>query len=127
MSHLIINSLAKVMSYVGSVLKSLQVKQFLSVALVGFFLLTSNPVAGQNRSSVADKVDTAIHRNDSDRPKTTGEWKQEARETEGAPLERLQRIADQTGEAIKEWGGLYPDTAERSADQLDNSTNTVRR
>ncbi|XPM52330.1 MAG: hypothetical protein EDM05_000330 (plasmid) [Leptolyngbya sp. IPPAS B-1204] len=55
-------------------------------------------------SSDQGKVDQAIHQNDSDRPKTVGEWKQEARETEGAPGERLQRVPK--AKAVRGWAKL---------------------
>ena len=67
------------------------------------------------------KIDRDLQRDDSDRPKTTGEWNREARETSGEPGKRLGRIAKETGEAVKDFGQMYPDTAERSGDALKES------
>lgn len=67
------------------------------------------------------KIQQDLQNIDSDRPKTTGEWNQEARETTGQPGERLGRIAKETGEAVKDFGKMYPDTAERSGDALQES------
>jgi hypothetical protein len=68
-----------------------------------------------------EKIQQDLQNIDSDRPKTTGEWNREARETAGEPGERLGRIAKETGEAVKDFGKMYPDTAERSGDALQES------
>ncbi|MER3477248.1 MAG: hypothetical protein C4287_13020 [Leptolyngbya sp. ERB_1_2] len=52
---------------------------------------------------------------------TTGEWNREARQTAGEPGNRAGRIAKETGEAVKDFGKMYPDTAERSGDALQES------
>ncbi|MBE9011984.1 hypothetical protein IQ250_17435 [Pseudanabaenaceae cyanobacterium LEGE 13415] len=67
------------------------------------------------------KIQQDLKNIDSDRPKTTGEWNREARQTAGEPGERLGRIAKETGEAVKDFGKMYPDTAERSGDALKES------
>ncbi|MBF2046474.1 hypothetical protein HJG54_26105 [Leptolyngbya sp. NK1-12] len=110
-----LNLISGAVARIGSFLNGFQVKRFLAVALIGFVVLTANVSNDRGAQAIKNKVDEAIHQNDSDRPKTVGEWKQEARETEGAPGERLQRIAKESKEAVKDWAKLYPDTAERSA------------
>lgn len=67
------------------------------------------------------KIDRDLEKNTSDRPKTTGEWNREARETEGNLGQRVKRIAEETKEAVKDFGQVYPDTAERSGDALQES------
>ena len=113
------NLIASAISSLNSLLKSIQVKQLLSVVLLGFFLLTTNVDSDRSTRKMYQKVDETVHQIDSERPKTTGEWYNEARETEGAPVERLKNIAEESGQAVKEWGSLYPDTAKRSADGID--------
>lgn len=110
------NLISSTISHISNVLKQFQVKRFLAVALVGFVLLTTNVAAehGSNKA-LTNKIDELVHQDDSQRPKTTGDWNKEARETEDAPGERLQRIGKQTAEAVKDFGSVYPDTAERSA------------
>ncbi|BDA71343.1 unknown protein [Rivularia sp. IAM M-261] len=110
------NLISSTISHISNVLKQFQVKRFLAVALVGFLLLTTNvaPEHGSNKA-LTNKIDELVHQDDSQRPKTTGDWNKEARETEDAPGERLQRIGKQTAEAVKDFGSVYPDTAERSA------------
>jgi hypothetical protein len=114
------NLIAGAVAYISSVLKSLQVKQLIAVAFVGVLLLTTNVALGNDSKSATREVDKIVHQNDSDRPKTTGEWNKEARETEGAGGERLKRIAKESKEAVKDFGSVYPDTAERSADSAQN-------
>ncbi|WP_325078510.1 hypothetical protein [Sphaerospermopsis aphanizomenoides] len=83
--------------------------------------LDSSIESGSSSDSVTRRLDRVVHKDDADRPKTTGEWHQEARETENAPGERAKRITKQSGEALKQWGSVYPDTAKRSAEELQDS------
>lgn len=110
------NLISKTIAQIGNVVKELQVKRFLAVVLVGFLLLTTNVAQEHSSKALTEKIDQVVHQNDSQRPKTTGEWNKEARETEDAPRKRLQKIATQSGEAFKDFGSLYPDTVQRSAD-----------
>jgi hypothetical protein len=115
------NLIAKPMNYVSSWLNAFQIKRFLTIALIGFLVLTTNAVPNRDSRAMTNRVNQTIHQDDSDRPKTTGEWNREAREVEGKPGERFERIAKQSGEAVKDFGSLYPDTAERSGNQLQDS------
>jgi hypothetical protein len=121
-----INLISQAVAQVSSLLRNLSVKRFLAIALVGFVVLTINNVdnvdADRTSKAVTRKVDQLVHQDDSQRPKTTGEWEQEARETEGATGERLKRIGKQSAEAIKDFGSVYPDTAKRSARELQENT-----
>jgi len=114
------NVISRAIAHVSSLLKELQVKSFLAVVLVGFLLLTTNAALEHSNKAVAGKIDEVVHQDGSQRPKTTGEWNKEARETEGAPGERLKRIGTQSAEALKDLGSLYPDTAKRSANSLQD-------
>lgn len=110
MTNLISGTIARIASF----LNAFQVKRFLAVVFVGFLVLTANVSNDRGAQAITKKIDQTVHQGDSQRPKTMGEWNREARETEGAPGERLQRIAKESKEAVKDWGKLYPDTAERS-------------
>jgi hypothetical protein len=118
MKNLIFRAVAKA----NSLLNRFQAKQFLSVVLVGFLVLTSPIASGRNVQAVEKRLDQVIHQDDSTRPKTTGEWKQEARETAGEPGERAKRIGAESADAIKDFGALYPDVAKRSKDTLDEQS-----
>ncbi|WP_017318124.1 hypothetical protein [Mastigocladopsis repens] len=110
-----INLISRAIAHINSLLNQFQVKRFLAVVLVGFVVLTTS-VSNESSSKVlTKKIDQAVHQGDSDRPKTTGEWNKEARETEDAPGERLQKIAGESAEAVKDFGKLYPDTIKTSA------------
>lgn len=108
------NLISRAIAHLSSFFKGIQVKRFLAVVLVGFLLLTTNANPGSNNQATK-RVEQLVNQNDSQRPKTTGQWEQEGRETEGAPGERLKRIGKQSAEAVKDFGSLYPDTAQRSA------------
>lgn len=113
--------ISKAIGYVGSLLQTLQVKSFLAVALVGFLLLTTNPNLERGAKAATKEIDKIAHQNDSDRPKTTGEWNQEARETKGESEDRLGRIGKESVEAVKDFGQMYSDTAKRSVDALKDN------
>jgi hypothetical protein len=110
------NLFSKTISHISYLLSELQVKRVISVVLVGFLLLTTNVAPKQSNNALADNINSVVHQDGSQRPKTTGEWNKDARETEGAPGERLKKIGKQSAEAVKDFGSLYPDTAKRSAD-----------
>ena len=110
--------ISRTLDRINSLLKGLQVKQFLAVALVGFLLLTTNVNPGKNDQSLPAKLRDRIDQNDADRPKTTGQWEREAREVEGNPGERFKRIGKESAEAFKEFGAGYGKGAEKTADQV---------
>jgi hypothetical protein len=109
------NIISRAITHISSLLKKVQVMRFLSVVLVGFLLLTTNIAQDRNTKAVTRKIDEVTHQDNSQRPKTMGEWQEEAQETKGDPGERVNKIAKESAEAIKDFGSLYPDTAKRSA------------
>jgi hypothetical protein len=117
MKDLIFGAIAKI----GTWFSNIQVKQFVPIILVGLVLLTTNVEPDLADKATIDKLDRMTHREDPQRPKTTGEWQKQAREVKGKPGERLERIGEQSADAIKEFGGMYPDVAKRSAAELENS------
>ena len=106
-----INLISETIAQVSSLLNKLQVKQLLSIFMIGFVLLTTNVEPGLNNQKLNPELNKIIHQDDSTRPKTTGEWNQQARETKGDPNERFKRIGEQSAEAIKEFGSMYTDVA----------------
>ncbi|QLE56787.1 hypothetical protein [Nostoc sp. TCL26-01] len=115
------NWVSTIATQINSRLQEWQLKRFFAVVLVGFLVLTTNINSGRNSEAVTRRLDQVVHQDDAQRPKTTGEWNQEARETEEVPGERAKRIAKESGEAIKQWGSLYPNTAQRSANELQEN------
>jgi len=112
------NLIPRAIAFISSLLKDFPVKRFLAIALVGFVVLTIDVDSAHANKSVTSKIDEVIHQDNSQRPKTTGEWNQEARETKGDPGERLKRIGKESAEAVKDFGSVYPDTAKRSGRNL---------
>lgn len=117
--NLISGAVAKVGSFFGGG----QLKKFLSVLLVGSILLTTNVNGSPELSAKAanKKVDKMLSRDDSNRPKTTGQWQEQAREVKGDPGERAKRIGEQSADAVKDFGAMYPDVAKRSAKELEKN------
>lgn len=113
------NMLSSVITRISSLLKKLQVVRFVSFILVGVLILTTNVAQDSNTQAVTKRLDEVLHQDDSQRPKTIGEWEREGQETENAPGERVKKIAKESAEAVKDFGSLYPDTAKRSARDID--------
>ncbi|MBD2503274.1 hypothetical protein [Anabaena azotica] len=113
------NLFSNVINHIKFLFQEFQVKRFFAIALVGFLVLTtslnSSIDSGRSSKNVTKRLDQVVHQDDADRPKTTGEWNREARQTEDAPGERAKRIAKESGEAVKQFGSVYPDTAKRTA------------
>lgn len=114
------NLISRAIASINSLLKGLQAKQFLSVVLVGFLLLTTNVYPGKNDKDLPANLRESINQNDADRPKTTGQWNKESRETEENLGERFKRIGKETGEAFKEFGSGYAKGAQKTADDVQS-------
>jgi len=115
------NLISNAIGHISYLLQGLQVKRFLAVALVGFLVLTTNVNSGYSNQDLGQRVRQQVEQNDAQRPKTTGQWNREARETEGSPGERLKRIGQQSGEALKEFGSGYVEGAKETARDVGNS------
>ncbi|MEH2137403.1 hypothetical protein [Nostoc sp.] len=116
-----INLISKTISNIDSLLKGFQAKRFLAVVLVGFLVLTTNMTSGQNDKALKERVREQIEQNDAQRPKTTGQWNKEARETEGSLGKRLEKIGGESAEALKEFGSGYVKGAQKTASDVGNS------
>lgn len=109
------NLISLATAQITSLINGLQFKRFFAVVLAGFILLTTNVDSKQNKPTLTKQVREQAEQIDSVRPKTTQQWYEEARETKDSPGKRLENIAEESAQAIKEFGALYPDTAKRSA------------
>lgn len=109
-----IHSIGQAIERLSSLLKSVQIKSFLATCLMGLILLTSNVNYKDKDRSLSDR----IFGSDNERPVTTRQWNEKARETEDAPLERTKEIGKESGQALKEFTEVYPDTAKRSAPDI---------
>jgi hypothetical protein len=105
---------------IGALLNKLHVKQFLSAILVGFVLLNTKVGPDLASQGAIDRLDRKVQQENPERPKTTAEWQNQAREVEGKPGERLKRIGEQSADAVKEFGSMYPDVAKKSGNELSD-------
>jgi hypothetical protein len=109
----------------NSFLKSFQVKQLLSIALIGVLFLLAPAETPRNNPDLGRRIENVLERRESDRPTTTGDWEREAEEVKGKPGERLKRIGEESKEAFKDFGELYPDTAERTGEDMEKRVRGV--
>ncbi|MEH1967300.1 hypothetical protein [Nostoc sp.] len=116
-----ISLISRTIGKISSLLKGLQVKTFLAVVLAGFLVLTTNVGYGQNDKALGERVREQVQQDDAQRPKTIGEWNKEARETEGSPGERLQKIGKESAEAFKQFGSGYVEGAQKTASDVGDS------
>ncbi|MBE9187959.1 hypothetical protein IQ270_25790 [Microcoleus sp. LEGE 07076] len=116
------NLISTAIDRISSLFKGFQIKSFLSVVLVGFLLLTTNVDAGSSNKAYGTQFGANADLNNPERPQTTREWRQEARETSDSPVERIQKIGQEAGAAVKEFGEMYQDTANRSIRELKDNT-----
>jgi hypothetical protein len=123
MEAIVPNFTSGITSKANSFLKSIHVRQLFPVLLTFSLLFSSHIGSTVNSKLVTEKLNEVVHQNGSQRPKTTGEWNQEAREVKGEPGERLKRIGKESADAVKEFGSIYPETAQKSASELKNSSN----
>ena len=115
------NLISTAIARISSLLKGFQIKSLLSVFIVGFLLLTSNVDGGRSNKAYGTTGASTAELNNPERPQTTREWRQEARETSDSPGERIQKIGQEAGAAVKEFGEMYKDTANRSISELKNN------
>ncbi|AFZ01094.1 hypothetical protein [Calothrix sp. PCC 6303] len=114
------NLIFRTTTYISSLLKVLPVKRFLAIVLVGLSLLTTNTALADNNIGLKERVREQVEQNDAQRPKTVGEWNKDARETEGSPGKRIQKIGQQSAEALKEFGSGYVEGAKETASDIGN-------
>lgn len=115
------NLISRMISHISSLVKGLQIKSLLAVVLAGFVMLTTNVGYEHNDKALGERVREQVQQDDSQRPKTIGEWNKEARETEGSPGKRLQKIGEESAEAFKQFGSGYVEGAQKTASDVGES------
>jgi len=114
MSNLFANPFKDAITKFKSLLYRFQTKQFLSIAFIGFLILTTNiELVPLNNRALGNKLNNEIHQDGESRPKTNKEWSQQAAEIDGRPVERLKRVGVQTTEALKDFGKVHQDTLQK--------------
>lgn len=107
---------SKLITSAISWLKEVRIDRVFSIVLAGFLLLSSNIAYAQNDQSLGERMRERIQQIDqnSERPKTVGEWKDEV---EGdVPLnERVYNTVRDSAEAFNQFGKEYSVGAQESA------------
>jgi hypothetical protein len=104
---------------ITSLLNRFDLNKALAIVVVGLLVLTTNVDPSLSKQDAIGKIDKMLQNDrDPNRPKTTAQWQQQARETKGKPGEKLERIGEQSADAIKEFGSMYPEVAKNSAKEL---------
>jgi hypothetical protein len=116
-----LNLVARAINQIQILIVKQSFEKFVPIFLVGILLITTSVDSGVSDQKLGKAVDQAIHQDNEKRPKTTGEWNKQAREVKGKPGKLFKRVGEQSAEAIKDFGSVYPDTAKRSAAELKNS------
>jgi hypothetical protein len=88
-----------------------QVKQIISVVLVGMVLLTTSVDEANLSSGVKAKLDELTTQGETGRPRTTRQWQNENEALQGEPGKQLERIAKESTDAIGEMAEIYPQNA----------------
>lgn len=121
------NTVFAAISEMFSSIKRTQVNQVLSIVLVGFLFLTTNMGLNQSDQSLGERMRERIQQveQNTERPKTTGEWLDEV---EGdVPFgERVQNTIRDSKEAFSQFGKEYSIGAQESARNIqENASNAV--
>jgi hypothetical protein len=118
MIAIISNAIAKVFSFLGD----FQVKRFLAIAVIGILILGADVNPDRSSRPLSEKVNNRVEQANqrSERPKTTGEFLDEARGD--VPLgERIHNITRDSVEAFQDLGDQYGDAAKESARGAKNA------
>jgi hypothetical protein len=117
------NSIESAIANIVSFIKGLRIKPLFSVIVVGLLLVGTNLATTANSQSLGERMRDRIEEVDrnSERPKTTGELQEEARE--GVPLgERIRNITRDSKEAFEQFGKEYSVGAQESARNIKDKT-----
>ena len=120
-----IKLISQTVNHISFLMQKIQIKSCVAIVLAGLMTLTTNVALGQNNQVLKEQVRQDIQQDDSQRPKTMREWNQEARETEGYPGKRLQKIGEESAEAFKEFGSGYVEGAKKTARDIQNSASEL--
>jgi hypothetical protein len=130
MNNWIRNAIASIKSY----LSTFEIKRIFAPILASLLFLAATPdntkldanaIKMNSNPELRERIGNVLEQDDPERPTTTRQWEQEARETKGDPNERVKRIGEEAKDAVKDWGKLYPNTVKRSAnsfkEELENN------
>ncbi|MEO0770849.1 MAG: hypothetical protein AAFY72_15755, partial [Cyanobacteria bacterium J06649_4] len=86
------------------------------------FLLTTSVDSADLPASTKIMLNDMIARGTEGRPVTSAQWKAENEALKGNPLERVERIAEESADAVGEMAEMYPDVAESTLPGIVNES-----
>lgn len=99
-----------------------KLQRFVAVAFVGLVLLTTSIDNSSLNSSTKAMLNDMVSRGETGRPVTSAQWKAENEALEGNPLERVERIAEESGDAVEEMAEIYPGNAKSVLPGMSNDS-----
>ncbi len=99
-----------------------RLQSFVAIAFVGLFLLTTSVDSSSLNGSTKAMLNDMIARGENGRPVTSAQWKAENEKLEGNPLERAERIAKESGDAVEEMAEIYPGNAKSVVPGMSNDS-----
>ena len=105
------NAITRAAQSIFKLWKALRLQQFVAIAFVGLFLLTTSIDNANLNSSTKAMLNDVVARGENGRPKTAGQWKSENQQLEGQPGKKVERIAKESADAVGEMGEIYPGNA----------------
>lgn len=100
----------------------LKLQSVISIAFVGFFLLTTSVDSANLPNSTKAMLNDVIARGAEGRPTTSSQWQSENEALQGQPAKQAKRIAKESADAIGEMGEIYPDTAKSTLPGIENKS-----
>lgn len=106
----------------STIFSGMRLQSVVSIAFVGFFLLTTSVDSANLPSSTKTMLNDLISRGEEGRPVTTGQWQAENEALQGQPGKQAKRIAKESADAVGEMGEIYPDTAKSTLPGMKNKS-----
>ena len=100
----------------------LKLQSVISIAFIGFFLLTTSVDSADLPNSTKAMLNDMIARGAEGRPVTTGQWQAENERLQGQPAKQAKRIAKESADAVGEMAEMYPDTAKSTLPGMENKS-----
>lgn len=118
----IVSAIAHVAQSVSRVWAALRLQQFVAIAFVGLFLLTTSVDTADLKPSTRAMLSDMIARGETGRPVTTGQWQAENQQLQGKPGKQVKRIAKESADAVGEMGEIYPGNVKSVVPGLENKS-----
>lgn len=106
----------------SGVFAGLKLQSVISIAFVGFLLLTTSVDGADLPNSTKMMLNDMIARGAEGRPVTTGQWQAENEKLQGQPAKQVKRIAKESADAVGEMGEIYPDTVKSTLPGVENKS-----